>query len=271
MAKTRVQDFVEKFAEQPIRFTPYALKKTGLVQSQVFLKIEDYLLICAPFQLSMKRGIFLVVLSAQEITFFQQFQKKLCSINLTFQKTGNKKPLNLFLRGAIERIGPVKGKQNVCMMDASIKACPNDLVEIIGDYITAFEGLKGQYENFSGKAIQIDEPSAKLMRFNNYVELVYGTVKARAQLVSLAVNSLTLRLSALPPGLAEGLACSARLYFQVYQFTANGKVGSLQRGEGEQVFVTMPIEFTPELIEIVDDFFFRQSIQGRGKASPAGT
>ena len=105
----------------------------------------------------MKRGIFLVVLSAQEITFFQQFQKKLCSINLTFQKTGNKKPLNLFLRGTIERIGPVKGKQNVCMMDASLKACPNDLVEIIGDYITAFDGLKNQYENFSGKAIPVDE------------------------------------------------------------------------------------------------------------------
>ena len=121
MGKTRVQDYMEKFADQSIRFTPYALKKTGLVQSQVFLKIEDYLLICAPFQLSMKRGIFLVVLSAQEITFFQQFQKKLCTINLTFQKTGNKKPLSVLLRGGLERIGPVKGKQNVCMMDAAIK------------------------------------------------------------------------------------------------------------------------------------------------------
>ncbi|HEY9593525.1 MAG TPA: PilZN3 domain-containing protein [Spirochaetia bacterium] len=270
MAKTRVQEYVEKYSDQPIRFTPYALKKTGLVQSQVFLKIEDYLLICAPFQLSMTRGIFLVVLSAQEITFFQQFQKKLCSINLTFQKTGTKKPLNLFLRGTIERVGPVKGKQNVCMMDATIKACPNDLVEIIGDYITAFEGLKGQYQSFSGKAITVDEPAAKLMRFNNYVELLLGTVRARAQLVSLSVNSLALRLSAMPPGLAEGESCSARLYFQVYQFTANGKVGEVRRGDGEQVFVTVPIEFTPELIEIVDDYFFRQSIQGRARSAPAG-
>jgi hypothetical protein len=270
MAKSRVQDYVEKFADQPIRFTPYALKKTGLVQSQVFLKIEDYLLICAPFQLSMKRGIFLVVLSAQEITFFQQFQKKLCSINLTFQKTGNKKPLNLFLRGTIERIGPVKGKQNVCMMDASLKACPNDLVEIIGDYITAFEGLKRQYENFSGKAITVDEAAAKLMRFNNYVELVLGVTKARASLAKLSVNSLSLRVSAPPPGLAEGELCSAKLYFQVYQFTANGKVSALQRGVGDQILVTIAIEFTPELIEIVDDFFFRQSIQGKAKSVQFG-
>jgi hypothetical protein len=270
MAKTRVQTYMETLADQPIRFTPYALKKTGLVPSQVLLKIEDYMLICAPFQLSMQRGIFLVVLSAQEITFFQQFQKKPCSINLTFQKTGNKKPLSLFLRGTIERIGPVKGKQNVCMMDATIKACPNDLAEIIGDYITAFEGLKSQFENFRGKAITVDEPAAKLMRFNNYVELVAGPAKVRASLVSLAVNSLALRIAAAPPGLSEGNACSARLYFQIYQFTANGKVSELQRAGATDLIVVMTVEFTPELIEIVDDYFFRQSIQGKPKASPQG-
>jgi hypothetical protein len=156
------------------------------------------------------------------------------------------------------------------MMDASLKACPNDLVEIIGDYITAFEGLKSQYENFSGKAIVVDEAAARLMRFNNYVELVLGPTKARATLAELAVNSLSLRMSAAPPGLAEGVPCSAKLYFQVYQFTANGKVSALVKGVGDQILVTIAIEFTPELIEIVDDFFFRQSIQGKGKAGPHG-
>ncbi|HVO39983.1 MAG TPA: PilZN3 domain-containing protein [Spirochaetia bacterium] len=267
MSKTRVQDYIEKYAEQPIRFTPYALKKTGLVQSQVFLKIEDYLLICAPFQLSMKGGIFLVVLSAQEITFFQQFQKKLCSINLTFQQTGSKKPLTLLLRGALDRIGPVKGKQNVCMMDASFKGCPNDLVEIIGDYISSYEGLKSQYDNFSGKAIALDQSTAALMRYNNYVELVFGATRTRATLVTIAANSVSVRLHTRPPGLDEGTACSARLYFQVYQFTANGRVASIETDQAGEAVFTISLEFTPELIEIVDDYFFRKSIQGRGKAA----
>jgi hypothetical protein len=267
MAKTRVQDYLEKYSDQPIRFTPYALKKTGLVPSQVFLKIEDYLLICAPFQLSIQRGIFLVVLSAQEITFFQQFQKKLCTINLTFQHTGSKKPLSFLMRGTLERIGPVKGKQNVCMMDAAIKACPSDLVEIIGDYLIAFEGLKKQNENFSDRAIPIDEQSARLMRFNNYVELVLGTTRARAALSTLSVNALSLKLAAAPPGLAEGAQCSVRMYFQVYQFTTNGTVAAMERGEGSEVNVTISIEFTPELIEIVDDYFFRQSIQTKARVA----
>lgn len=261
MAKSRIQEYAGKLADQPIRFTPYALKKTGLVQSQVLLKVEDYVLICAPFQLSMKRGIFLVVLSAQEILFFQQFQKKMCSINLTFHRSVTMKPLNLFVRGIIDRVGPVKGKQNVCMMEVSLRGCPNDLVEIIGDYLTAFEGLKSQYDGFSGKAIVVDEPSAKLMRFNNYAELLVGSARTRAALVSLSVNSLCLSVAGPVAGLVEGQACSARLYFQVYQFTASGTATSITQSSPEQLMVTISIEFTPELIEIVDDFFFRQSMQ----------
>jgi hypothetical protein len=268
MIKSRVQEYVQKYADQSIRFTPYALKKTGLVQSQVFLTIQGYLLICAPFQISMKRGILLVVLSSQEISFFQQFQKKLCSINLTFQQTGGKKPLTLLVRGTLERIGPVKGKQNVCMMDVVFKACPNDLVQILGDYLHAYEGLKNQFDNFSGKSIPLDETAARLMRYNNYVELVVGAAKSRATLVSVAANCLAVRLPTCPPGLEEGTACSLRMYFQVYQFTANGKVTSLEKNGGDQITATLCVEFTPELIEIVDDYFFRQSIQARGKPVP---
>jgi hypothetical protein len=147
------------------------------------------------------------------------------------------------------------------MMEVSLRGCPNDLVEIIGDYLTAFEGLKTQFESFSGKAIAVDEPAAKLLRFNNYAELLVGATRTRGALVSLSVNSLCLTVTGPVPGLVEGEPCSARLYFQVYQFTASGTVASIARSPAEQLMVTVSIEFTPELIEIVDDFFFRQSMQ----------
>jgi hypothetical protein len=270
MGKSRIQEYAETFADQPVRFTPFAVKKTGLVQSQVLLKVEDYLLICAPFQLSMRRGVFLVVLSAQEISFFQQFQKKVCSVNMTFQRSGTQKPLTLFLRGTLDRVGPVKGRQNVCMMEVSLKGCPNDLVEIIGDYLTAYEGLKSQYGSFSGREIAIDEPAAKLMRFNNYAELVLGAARTRATLVSLAVNSLTLQVPGSVSELAEGGACSVRLYFQVYQFIVNGRVTAITRSDADQVIVSLSTEFSPELIEIVDDFFFRQSMQPHPRTAQPG-
>ncbi len=196
-----------------------------------------------------------------------KFQKKLCSINLTFQQTGSKKPLTLLLRGTLDRIGPVKGKQNVCMMDATLKACPNDLVEILGDYISAYEGLKSQYDSFAGKSILLNESTAKLLRYNNYAELLLGAAKVRATLVSIAANMISVRLPARPAGLEDGSACAARLYFQIYQFTANGKVASIEKEPKGQILVTLNLEFTPELIEIVDDYFFRQTIQGRTKSA----
>ena len=263
MTRTRIQEYLEKYADQSIRLTPHALQKTGLVQSQVFLKIADYLLICAPYQLSMTRGIFLVVLSPQEIAFFQQFQGKLCSINLTFQSSAGKQPLTLLIRASLDRVGPVKGRQNVCMMDALIKSCPNDLVAIIGDYITAYEGLKSQFETFRNKQVAMDEANAKLMRFNNYAELTVGQAKTRATLLALSVMSLTLRPSMEIPGVEVGAPCSTRLYFQVYQFTVNGSITGVERDAHGQSVVTVTIDFAPELTEIVDDFFFRTTVGGQ--------
>lgn len=271
MAKTRIQEYLETYADQPIRFTPYALKKTGLVQSQVLLKIEDYHLICAPFQLSMRRGVFLVVLSSQEITFFQQFQRKLCTVNLTFQRGGAKKPQTFLLRGTLERIGALKGRQNVCMMDALIKSCPPELVEIIGDYLAGYGALRTLHEGFKERVITIDETAAKVMRFNNYVEVLLGAAKVRATLLTLSVRSLRLRLSMALPALAVGATCSVRLYFQIYQFAVPAKVTAMSPYDAAgQCVVELDIEFSPELVEIVDDYVFRQSIQGRrADAQPA--
>jgi hypothetical protein len=271
MGKTRVQDLQEKFADQPIRFTPYALKKTGLVQSQVLLKIEEYHLICAPFQLSMRRGVFLVVLSAQEITFFQQFQKKLCSVNLTFQRGSIKKPQTFLLRGSLERVGALKGRQNVCMMDTSIKSCPPELVEIIGEYLAAFASLHTLHEGFKDRVIAVDDTAAKVMRFNNYVEVLLGASKVRATLLSLSVRGLRLRLSMALPALAVGVACSVRLYFQIYQFAVPAKVTAMSPYDASgQCVVELDLDFSPELVEIVDDYVFRQNIQGRkADAQPA--
>jgi hypothetical protein len=271
MGKTRIQDYIEKFSDQPIRLTPYALKKTGLVQSQVLLKIDEYHLICAPFQLSMRRGVFLVVLSSQEISFFQQFQRKLCSINLTFQRGGSKKPQTFLLRGTLERVGALKGRQNVCMMDALIKSCPPELAEIIGEYLAAFASLHMLYEGFKDRLIAVDESAAKVMRFNNYVEVLLGGAKVRATLLNLSVRALRLRLSMALPGFAVGVACSVRLYFQIYQFAVPGKVTAMSPYDASgQCIAELDIEFSPELVEIMDDYVFRQSIQGRkADAQPA--
>lgn len=258
MSKTHAQDYLERFGEQVVRFNPYAIKKMGVLQSQTLLKLEDYMLICAPFQLSMKRAVLLVILSAEETTFFQQFQGKMVSLSFTFQRPGAKAPINLFLRGILERMGPVKGRNNICMMDMSFRSCPNDLMEIIGDYLLGFESLKNQFEAFKDRVIEINPENSKVLRFNNYVESQLGAKKVLSRLVSISVHRLVLDLPVPVAELPAGLKFPSRLYFQTYQFSVNGEVSGVQDRNGRTSRVQADIGFTPELVEIVDDYFFRQ-------------
>jgi hypothetical protein len=249
MTDQRIQEYQGK----------YALKKTGLLQSQTLLKVEDYMLICAPYQLGMRRVVLLVILSRDEVVFFQRFLNQLSSLNLAFQRPANKNQINLFIRGTLIRLGPVKGKNNVCLFEMAYKSCPNDLVEIIGDYLMSYESLQSQFANFRNRSVAMDEAAARTMRFNNYVETQVGARKVQSRLVSLAVNRIVLDLpsSVPPPQVGQGIV--SKLYFQTYQFLLNGKVVAVEAGQGGARRTIFDIEFTPELVEIMDDYLFRVS------------
>jgi hypothetical protein len=261
MSASKVQEYQQKFASETVRFNPYAVKKMGLLQSQTLLKIEDYMLICAPYQLSMARVILLVILTPEEINFFQQFRSKLASLTIAFQKQPAKTPMNLLLRGNLERIGPVKGRTNVCLMEIIYKTCPNDLVEIIGDYVLSFDALKTQFDNFKDRDVAIDPAVARTMRFNNFVESLPGGQKIPARLVSLAVNRLKLELPLSAQGLAVGQPLPCKLYFQTYQFLVSGKIEESTVTDKQRRLVRCSLEFSPELVEIMDDYFFRLSFK----------
>jgi hypothetical protein len=258
---TRLQEYKEKYSDQIIRFNPYAIKKTGLQQSQTLLKLEDYMLICAPYQLSMDRVVLLVILSRDEINFFQQFQNKLTSVNMSFLKPTNKNPINLFVRGTLTRLGPVKGRDNVSLFEVTYKNCPNDLIEIIGDYLLAYESLQGQFTTYKDREVEMNQEIARTMRFNDFVESQIGSQKVQTKLLSLGVNKVALEIPGRLPAPAVGQILSSKLYFQTHQFVVNGKVTEVDAlGSGGKK-VSQEVAFTPELVEIMDDYFFRTSFK----------
>ena len=261
MSAPRVQEYQQKFASENVRFNPYAIKKMGLLQSQTLLKLEEYVLICAPYQISMTRVILLVILTPDEINFFQQFRTKLASLTIAFQKQPARTPMNLLIRGNLERIGPVKGKPNVCLMEVIYKSCPDDLVEIIGDYAVSFGALRAQFENFKDRSVEIDPSVARIMRFNNFAECLASGRKVPARLLSLGVNRMTIELPLSTQGLAIGQPLPCKLYFQTYQFMVSGKIEDSTVTERQRRRVVCSLEFSPELVEIMDDYFFRMSIR----------
>jgi len=253
---------MQQYSDQLIRFNPYAIKKMGLLPTQTLLKLDDYMLICAPFQLSMKRAILLVILSKDEISFFQQFQNKIVSLSFTFQRPGNKAPINLFVRGTLARMGPVKGRNNVCLVDLSYSSCPNDLMEILADYLGNYASLKSQYEHLRNRPVELNEENTKIMRYNKYTEAQIACKKQQVNLISVSVNRLIVDIPAAAGPIEGGSKFIIKLYFQMYQFMITGRVSKAEEApEAGFTRIFYDIEFAPELVEILDDYFFRLSFK----------
>jgi len=271
MAKSKRKEYIESLAHTPIRFSPYAVLKTGLITSQTVLKIEDYMLICSPYELSMQKAILLLILSEEETRFFRQYRGDTCALSLTFLKHGSLSPVNIELKSKISRIGPVKNRPNLCLIDIDFSEQPAQLIEILGDYILAHSALRTYYENFAGREIVIDEQMARMLRFNDYMECTFGQTKVNAQLTAISVNSLVFDVPAGTEDVIEGFAFSCKLYFQLYQFTVQGTIQEVEGYGTKSMRVRASIAFAPELIEIMDDYFYRLThAVANGVPSPVG-
>lgn len=259
VAKTRIQTYIERFGDQMVRFNSFAIKKTGLQQNQTLLQLEDYVLICSPFQISMGRAIMLVVLSAEEASFFQKFQGKLCRLSFAFLKPGSKIPISFFVRATLDRIGGVKGRPNVCMADLSFKVCPNDLAQVIGDYITAYGVLKTQFQTFKNQLVEINEQSMPILGMTPEVDAQVGQLRVKAQVESLAVNRVVIVVSERTPNLAPGLQFAVRFAFALHQFPAVLTVRAVH-DDGEKGYkkLACEMEFLPELVEVLDNYYHRK-------------
>jgi hypothetical protein len=143
------------------------------------------------------------------------------------------------------------------MIDLSFTNYPPELIEILGEFILSYNSLRGYFETFRGREVEIDKETEKTIRFNDYMECFVGPRKIRASLASLSANRLVFVLPAKTNQIAPGSSFSSKLYFQLYQFLVKGKVERAEPLQDGTLRVSYIIDFSPELVEILDDFFYR--------------
>ena len=247
-----------------VRFSPYAVAKTGLVSNQTILKIADYMLICSPYQISMNRCILLLILSAEESRFFQKYRRQTCTLSVTFRKSGRSNATIFELSAEIERIGPVKSRNNLCLIDLVFNKHPASLVELLSEYISEYEELKSYYSTFQGRVVTINQETSRSLRYNNFTECYLNHEKIAGSLLSLSSDQLVLTFPPGSPEVWEGSTFTAKLFFQLYQFTVQGTVKEIEGYGAGKNKVIYSIDFAPELIEILDDYFYRQDHERDG-------
>ncbi|MBN2534980.1 MAG: hypothetical protein JXB88_19010 [Spirochaetales bacterium] len=261
MIKSKIRQYWNQYSTRVIHLDQFALAKMGLVQSRTILKIDNYMIICAPYQISMRKAFLFSVLNRDEIPFFYNYINKLASLKLTFQKTLKGIPVKFFVWVMMKGISPIKGKENMCLIEVDYKSCPESLINIIGEFITVQKAFEDYYEQLKDKQIYINRNTSRALKYNNFIECFIGNRKIEAKLLSLSVACLHIEFPGTDPLLIEGFEFKSKLYFQSYRFYVKGKIEKTEKTMEGFLKVTYAIQYIPELVDIIQDYFSNEQTQ----------
>jgi len=201
-ATSSASQYLIRFPEKIVACSQYALARLGVDRSRCLLKVDDFVLLCAPLQLGFRKAILMAALSAQELVHFQRYRNGIAGLSMEFALPNRTEPLKLFVRSTIAEIGQMKGRENVGLFIVDYKSTPDDLAVILGSYLEDQEKLGTQYEDYGQTLVKMTPEIAKVMGYNQYAVAADPSGNGRIQLFALSPRTGTggaARLSALLP------------------------------------------------------------------------
>ena len=189
---------------EPLDFTAFAVRTTGLMVSETKLNIDEYTLHAAFYKASTSRLLLLVALTKHEVALFRKFEGSFAGITMAFQQPGMRRPLRIFARCTITRIAEMTQREGISMIETEIKPIPGDYMRILEEYRTLLSCLKDDYDRYANQSIRMAPRFARLLGFNNHAVLhAYGN-RFELAVVSIASNHLEFLLQSAPPDIAPG-------------------------------------------------------------------
>jgi hypothetical protein len=263
MQKIETLSYEEQFKDVVVSCSPFVLHSTGIIQSQTSLKVDTYTLACVPYQLAMKRAILIGSFSKDEILYFQRYKGALAALTLSIQGPSAKEPEKIFCRCQISAVGLMKGRDRVGLIVCDFKPIPPALAQILGEHLVGLETLKIQWQDFRDKAVQVSPEVSRKLGYNNYAVMAAGGEQLKLALYTLAVNRLEFLMPLRSPDLLPGSPAAISLYFQKFRFTVNGAIEKALRLPSGVQKVSASIEFSPELCDLMSEYFFALSHASR--------
>ncbi len=252
--------YAEQFKDSNISCSPFVLRSTGIVQSQTSLKVDTYRLACALYQVSFDRAILLGAFSKEEVAFFQRFKNSLAALSLTIRPANEREPTKIFCRCQIAAFGTMKGRDSVGLIICDFKPIPPSLQSLLGEHLMHLDRLRAEWNDLRDKSVPITPDSARTMGFNNYAIATSGSDQFKLALFSLAANTMDFLMPLRSPDMTTGAAMVFNLFFRKYRFSANGTIASTQRLPTGVQKVRAELEFSPELTDILSDYFFKSRV-----------
>ena len=256
-ASTATSQFLSRFGEQSIAGSQYALKKLGVDRANCSIKIEEYIILCVPFQLGLKRSIFLASLSKQELAFFQKYANTTVGLSIALNPNNRPEPMKFFIRANLSTLGQMKGRENVGLFVLDYKNTPDEMIKILGNYLETQERLKTQYDDYGNTTFRMTPEVAKNLGYNTYATITeQKTEPRRIQVFSLSSKTLEHMEAVGSPVRIPGSQVSYQLFFRKYRVNITGMITNAEILPQGLVRTIASLEYSPELVEILDDYWY---------------
>ena len=256
-ALTAITQYLNRFGEQFIVGSQYALKKLGVDRANCSLKIEEYIILCVPFQLGLKRSIFLASLSKQELAFFQKYVNTSVGLSIALNPNNRPEPLKFFIRSNLSTLGQMKGRENVGLFVLDYKNTPDEMINILGNFLETQERLKTQYDDYGKNTFKMTPEVAKLLGYNTYATITEPKAEPRRiQVFNLSSKVLEHMEATGSPIRLPGTSVSYQLFFRKYRVNIAGIITSAEVLPQGLVRTIASLEYSPELVEILDDYWY---------------
>jgi len=249
-----------RFGDQTITCNSYALSKLRIDKNNCLLKIEDYTIPCMPYQLGLKRSLFIASLSVKELVFFQKFKDSVMGLSISFiPKSGkSQEPEKFFIRCGLISVGSLKNRENTGIFEVSYKTTPDELVILLGHFLDTLERLKIQYEDYGKTPVKMTPDIANILGYSTSAVVAAPNAEPkRIQVNMLSSKSIEYLEAATGDGdvRTEGNSVNYQLSFKKYRIAITGVVQSCSALPNGIIRTIANLPFNPELVEIINDYW----------------
>jgi hypothetical protein len=246
--------FLARFENKTIPCDPYAIAKLGVDNCTV--KIDKYMIQCAPYQFGFKKSLYVATLSNQEMIFFQKYVNGIVALSISFlPKKKTLKPVTFLIHCGLIALSPVKGRENTGLFELEHKKTPDDFVNLLGNFLDVQNRNKDLYEVYSSLHIKISAETAAVMGYNNQASIVEPNAEPRRiQVYQISSKRIEHLEAAGGSVIAPGSSVVYRLFFQKYRITVSGVVEKSEKLSNGLVKTDSSLAFSPQLVEILDDY-----------------
>lgn len=260
---TTQAELIAKYESNVVAVNPFAQSRMGLKPGLTAVRIETYNIICVPYRLSMKGAVLIASFSKDELAFFQRFVNGLAGLTLVFQPGNSQTPLKIFARCLLKSVSPMKGRESVGLIEIQFKPCPPDLSSILVDYFLMLDRLREEYETYKDNPVAVNPTSARIMGYNNYAQIDYQGTSAKVAVFSFSSATVEFLVPMNGPVLEQEKPVQMKLFFQSYQFAAAGVLTTVVRLQNGVQKVKVTLQFSPELVSIIEQYRFNEQLQHR--------